>query len=414
MKRRCGNVSGPKYTDFVVERQRLLAIKAKLEAEIERGKCAQLSASISECIEKSDVFIAKIDFNRYEKAITEAEKVIKNDEVIHQFKDLIENIKSEITQSYVAKGNSVTLAGVLHSYENRIRRIRNLTSLANNLICELNRLYNEQQQENLEKEFKNTVWDANIPISNMSQSLLDTYTNIIEQLSDCEEFEKEKGKYDKIMKNHMVDDNFKISQMKMNFDAYLVERQSGNDKEFVDIRNSYIVLSNLIYGQCENIPNDFEVIKSEVAEMTEYLEKREVGEYVADCVDKVMRDLGYNVVGSEVLETQKMTKQQYDYSDNSTIMVASSENGALMLEVVGKKNEDGTDGSVSAVKRDMERFCPDYQKVKAGLQAYGIKLNDKKLCPPDEKYVRFTDIKKPSSSNRRITVRNGKKRMYNE
>lgn len=47
--------------------------------------------------------------------------------------------------------------------------------------------------------------------------------------------------------------------------------------------------------------------------------------------------IGYSVVGSEVLSAQKMNKQHYNYSSNSAVTVASSENGAMMLEVVGKR-----------------------------------------------------------------------------
>ena len=127
-----------------------------------------------------------------------------------------------------------------------------------------------------------------------------------------------------------------------------------------------------------------------------------------------METLGYDIASSEVLSAQTMTKQYYDYTDNSAINIASSENGSMMFEVVGKKKKDGTNVDTSAVKSDMERFCPDYQKVKQGLQQYGISLNDKKLCPPDEKYVRFVDIKKYASTDRRITVRKRKKGIYNE
>ena len=141
---------------------------------------------------------------------------------------------------------------------------------------------------------------------------------------------------------------------------------------------------------------------------------QKIGEYVADCINKVMLELGYDVVGSEVLASQKMTKQLYDYSSDSAITIASSESGAMMLEVVGKKNCDGSNGSTKAVKEDMERFCPDFQKVKHGLQQYGITLTDKKICPPDEKYVRFVDVEKQNSTDRRITSRNRKKKKYHE
>ena len=237
--------------------------------------------------------------------------------------------------------------------------------------------------------------------------------DIIRQI--CDDFESEKEKYDAILKNHSFDDNYKISQMKMKFESYLIEKQSENDNiEILKLRSEYISLSKLIYGECVEVPDDVECLKKEIAEMLLEAQSEKVGEYVAECIDKVMTELGYKVVGNEVLSAQKMTKQHYDYSANSAITVASSENGAMMLEVVGKKKEDGTNGSTSAVKSDMERFCPDFQKIKQGLQQYGISLSDKKLCPPDEKYVRFVDIKKSASADRRITARNRKKRMYNE
>ena len=335
--------------------------------------------------------------------------------VLNELKKLISELKKEIAKSYGIKGNSEVLANALSSYENKLKRVKNLVSRINHLMRELNAQYNQQRQENLSIEFENTEWDAPIIASSISENLMKVYSDILEQIMDCENFEQEKAKYDAIMQNHSVDDNFKIKQMRMRFDAYLVESQSDTDNEdLLKLRSEFVVLSNLIYGECIEVPDDIEELKKEIAEMLVEAQSQKVGEYVAECIDKVMAELGYSVVGSEVLSAQKMTKQHYDYSSDSAITVASSESGAMMLEVVGKKNEDGTNGSTAAVKADMERFCPDFQKVKKGLQQYGVTLTDKKLCPPDEKYVRFVDVKKTASTDRRITARNRKKRLYNE
>ena len=408
-------MSGPKYSDYVLERQRLLQIQAQLEAELEKSKCNHLKEQINECLERSDLYFSQIDISKYEKNVATAEDIIQSKTVLNELKKLIKELKAEIGKSYGIKGNSAALTGVLSSYENRLKRVKNLVSRINHLMRELNAQFNQQRQENLENEFANMEWDAPIIASNISDTLMKAYTDIIEKLMDCENFEQEKAKYDDIMKNHSVDDTFKITQMKMRFDAYLVEKQSDSDnEEILKLRSEFIALSNLIYGECVEVPDDIEELKQEIAEMLVEAQSQKVGEYVAECIDKVMVELGYSVVGSEVLSAQKMTKQHYDYSSNSAITVASSESGAMMLEVVGKKNEDGTNDSTAAVKADMERFCPDFQKVKQGLQQYGITLNDKKLCPPDEKYVRFVDVKKTTSTDRRITARNRKKRMYNE
>ena len=408
-------MSGPKYSDYVLERQRLLQIQAQLEAELERSKCNQITEQINECLERSNLYFSQIDIVQYEKNITTAEEIVQSKTVLNELKKLISELRKEIAKSFVAKGNSEALADVLNSYENKLKRVKNLVSRINHLMRELNAQYNQQRQENLAIEFENTEWDAPVIASSISENLMKAYSDILAQIMDCENFEQEKTKYDAIMKNHSVDDNFKIKQMRMRFDAYLVESQSeANNEDLLKLRSEFIALSNLIYGECIDVPDDIEELQKEISEMLLEAQSQKIGEYVAECIDKVMAELGYRVVGSEVLSAQKMTKQHYDYSSDSAITVASSENGAMMLEIVGKKNEDGTNGSTAAVKSDMERFCPDFQKVKQGLQQYGVTLTDKKLCPPDEKYVRFVDVKKTTSTDRRITARNRKKRMYNE
>lgn len=408
-------MSGPKYSDYVLERQRLLQIKAQLEAELEASKCNQIKEQINDCLEKSNLFFSDIDISKFENNIATADEIMQSNVVSKELKKLIADLKNEIAKSYSLNGNSELLVSALNSYENRLKRAKNLLSRINELMRELNAQYNQQRQENLETEYTNTEWDTPSPISNLSDTLVEAYSGIIEQLIDCENFEQEKAKYDEIMQNHLIDDNSKIKQMKMRFEAYLVEKQSDtNNEKILKLRSDFVSLSNLIYGECIEVPDDVDELQKEIAEMLVEAQNQKVGEYVAECIDKVMQELGYDVVGSEVLSAQKMTKQHFDYSPNSAITVASSESGAMMLEVVGKKNEDGSNGSTAAVKSDMERFCPDFQKIKQGLQQYGVSLADKKLCPPDEKYVRFVDVKKTTSTDRRITARNRKKRLYNE
>lgn len=408
-------MSGPKYSDYVLERQRLLQIKAQLEAELEASKCNQIKEQINDCVERSNLFFSNIDISKFENNITTADEIMQSNAISKELKKLITELKNESKKSYSFKGNSEHLITALNSYENRLKRSKNLLSRINELMKELNAQYNQQRQENLEIEYANTEWDTSTTISNLSDTLVEAYSDIIGQLIECENFEQEKAKYDEIMQNHSIDDNFKIKQMKMRFESYLVEKQSDTNTEAIlKLRSEFVSLSNLIYGECIEVPDDVDELQKEIAEMLVEAQNQKVGEYVAECIDKVMQELGYSIVGSEVLSAQKMTKQHFDYSPNSAITVASSENGAMMLEVVGKKNDDGTNGSTAAVKSDMERFCPDFQKVKEGLQQYGVSLADKRLCPPDEKYVRFVDVKKTVSTDRRITARNRKKRLYNE
>ena len=126
---------------------------------------------------------------------------------------------------------------------------------------------------------------------------------------------------------------------------------------------------------------------------------------------EVMSEMGYTISSEEILTEQKMEKQFYDYSPNSMVSIATSSSGAVMLEVVGKNKANGAN-SKTAVRMDMERFCPDYERIKEGLKAYGIIMADKKLFPPDEKYVRFIDSN--TDHNRRVSVKKKSMRMGDE
>ena len=70
-------------------------------------------------------------------------------------KRLITELKREISKSYCVKGDSKVLAGILNSYENKLKRVKNIVSRINHLMRELNAQYNQQRQEKLAIEFEN-------------------------------------------------------------------------------------------------------------------------------------------------------------------------------------------------------------------------------------------------------------------
>ena len=81
-------MSGPKYSDYVLERQRLLQIQAQLEAELERSKCNQITEQINECLERSDLYFSQIDISKYEKNVATAEDIVQSKTVELRLKEL--------------------------------------------------------------------------------------------------------------------------------------------------------------------------------------------------------------------------------------------------------------------------------------------------------------------------------------
>jgi len=406
-------MSGPKYSTAELERQRLLMIKKQLEEELENAKCAELMTNIKTSLSKLKSFTEDVDTQKYLKWVDDAEKLLPNNKSIKEIRKQIKCLNELVLIQYSVSGTSTKLAKTLQQINTNIQKINNTKKYIEELLKSLNQEYNSVLQENREQEFESTEWEKKEPISSVSQDVIECYKNIIEALIDFDDFESEKVVFDTILNNHKFDDQFKIKQLKMRFQAILVEKQSDEELEqHISLRSEYIALCNLLYGECRSIPQDTESLNMEIIQLKKALEEKTTGQYIANSLKMVMEGLGYDILTQDILVQQKMTKQFFDYSDASAVTVASSDTGAVMLEVVGKQNE--TNGiTKSDVKKDMEKFCPDYEKVKAGLHKYGVSLSDTKLCPPDEKYVRFVDIK-TEQGTRRVEAKSKRMRMSDE
>lgn len=160
--------------------------------------------------------------------------------------------------------------------------------------------------------------------------------------------------------------------------------QHGNP---ADKQAEYVSLCTLLGKNNIILPTSSAELDNAISAMKEELEQKTMAEYISSALSDSLKELGYTVEGSETLIAKNRTieKDSYNISPASKLNVSSSTDGAVMFEVVGRpagKNK-------TAVRHDMEKFCPDYQKVKAHLADKGVELTNEKLYPPSEEYVRF-------------------------
>jgi hypothetical protein len=144
------------------------------------------------------------------------------------------------------------------------------------------------------------------------------------------------------------------------------------------------------------------VLRAEVERLQNEVKEMTMMQYISRALKSSMEDLGYNIIGHEEVKTvnRSIDKNYYDFTSDSAINVATSKNGAVLFEVMGKGSDiDGR--KKESIRHDMEKFCPDYNKVKTELSKYGITLERENLYPPDVKYVRGTDVATVSHDRRR-------------
>ncbi|MBQ7959047.1 MAG: hypothetical protein IJ330_04985, partial [Oscillospiraceae bacterium] len=66
-----------------------------------------------------------------------------------------------------------------------------------------------------------------------------------------------------------------------------------------------------------------------------------------------------------------------------------------------------------AVKDDMDKFCPDYDKVKALLSEYDLSVTDERTCEADERYVRAVSEEFLSKTEKR-RAKKSRRMTYDE
>lgn len=406
-------MSGPKYSQAELERNRLEMIKRQLEEEIEAVRCAELSKTISHQLETINSEIEKMELRHIKDIIHESEVEIGSNERIHELKELVVVAESLRCGEPNLNGNSNSLLAIRDEYENRLKKIKQVSSKIKSLKHELNDEFNETRQSNREEAFQEKHFEKRRFHSSVSKGVSDKLEEILDAVSSSSDYEDEKIKYEKIAYNHELDDAYKISQMDLLYQSYMIEQQYVRKANVsAEVEVEYRTLCELLFGECKEIPTDSIRVSNEIEVMRKSLEEKRCGEYIAQSLRSIMSELGYNITADEVLTEQKMQKQMFDYTPNSVVTVASSETGAVMLEVVGKKNPNEKDNNKTVVRMDMEKFCPDYDRIKEGLKAYSIILTDKKLCSPDEKYVRFVDTS--NVGNRRVSTGSKKQRYMDD
>ena len=406
-------MSGPKYSDIILERERQEMLRRQLEAEIEAAKCSELKAKIRSLTNQTSTQINRIDTGKLEENIKRASEEVEDKELITALKRQLELLKELSDSTPQISGDSSKLQIILKQCEERNRKSHTLTRRIQELSSELKSIYSEVHQNNKESDFENRSWVNKKFHANMTQELADIYQAILNYIDGRADQEKIQHFVDEILDNHEVDDSYKASQLEMRLQALQIEDNAKERDEFrkAELTVEYNALCELYYGEKKDVPTDSDAIALEISRLKEILEDKKSSQYISQAVKSVMSEMGYTISSEEILTEQKMEKQFYDYSPNSMVSIATSSSGAVMLEVVGKNKANGAN-SKAAVRMDMERFCPDYERIKEGLKAYGIIMADKKLFPPDEKYVRFIDSN--TDHNRRVSVKKKSMRMGDE
>lgn len=198
---------------------------------------------------------------------------------------------------------------------------------------------------------------------------------------------------------------------------YLAEYEACHE-EFEELYAEYIALCGLYFYVAQEYPccsASIEVLKSEIKRIKETVDADDEQAYISDCLDEVMEEMGYTVIGSREV-TKKNGKhfrnELYTYGEGTAVNVTYSSDGKIAMELGGMDATDRLPDAheTSVLCESMEHFCDDFKEIEKRLLAKGVVLAERiSLLPPSAEYAQIINTTDYNMTEKAETLQTKKK-----
>lgn len=178
---------------------------------------------------------------------------------------------------------------------------------------------------------------------------------------------------------------------------YLSEFKECHE-EFEALYTEYIALCELYFFVAQEYiccNASIETLKSEIQRIIESVATDDEQAYISDCLDEVMEEMGYTVIGSREVTKKNgrhFRNELYTYGEGTAVNVTYSSDGRIAMELGGIDVTDRlpSDYETSVLCESMEHFCDDFKEIEKRLLAKGVVLADRiSLLPPNADYAQI-------------------------
>ena len=139
-------------------------------------------------------------------------------------------------------------------------------------------------------------------------------------------------------------------------------------------------------------------IKVEMARLREKIARDDEKSYISKCLDEVMSDMGYDVIGRREV-TKKSGKhfknELFSYEDGTAVNVTLSDDGHIAMELCGLDDTDRLPEADESEKlcEQMESFCEDFGEIERRLAEKGVILRNRiQRLPPSVEYAQILNV----------------------
>lgn len=199
---------------------------------------------------------------------------------------------------------------------------------------------------------------------------------------------------------------------------YLNEYEACHE-QFEILYAEYIALCDMYFYVAQEYPccnASIELLKAEIKRIKDTVDADDEQAYISDCLDEVMEEMGYTVIGSREV-TKKNGKhfrnELYTYGECTAVNVTYSSDGKIAMELGGIDATDRlpNDYETSVLCESMEHFCDDFKEIEKRLLAKGVVLADRiSLLPPSAEYAQIINTSDYNMTEKAETLQTKKQR----
>ena len=135
-----------------------------------------------------------------------------------------------------------------------------------------------------------------------------------------------------------------------------------------------------------------------IAKMEAELVHRQEQSYIATCVDEVMAEMGYDLIGSRDVKKRsgkRFKNELYRFGEGTAVNVTYSPEGQIAMEVGGLAHEDRIpdEEETDLLTGEMEHFCGEFAVFEQKMKERGVIVGNRvSLLPPSPAYASIINV----------------------
>lgn len=407
-------MSGPKTSRYSLSeaQRRLIIEQLKREAELrakEEQKRIQLNNSRNSA--RNRITDCKEAISNIDTIIKEISEIPDNNTKITDIRSEVAQIKDEISKISSRFEAAISVSDFEAVRTDASRALSSIDTIVRNAQDRANEIkeeYRDELMSSISKGF--SISFANI--ANKRKLKQNEYFNLIQEAIagikdlDIPKHLQKKMQEIKEKANEIKDEGFLKNFYAISIVPFVKECKTYNElykqygEEYESLLGIYIYLAKELKKDAMEIAFSKEAISillDKISELEkEQLEQKEK-EYIAQCIDEAMEEMGYALSGHREVEKKsgkRFSNKLYKFDEGTAVCVTCSSDGQITMELGLVDTEDRlpTDTESSELKDDMTSFCDEYRKIEEKLREKGVEPKRIQVLPPDAQYAQVINV----------------------